>query len=76
MNRAFLVILVPAVFVAAMYLAVGIFPSTRASVGAAAFVAVLAAFRLNAMLRRGKSADQAATPAASTPPAAPPPAQQ
>jgi uncharacterized membrane protein len=50
MNRSFLIIFIPALLVAAMYLALGYRPPTRVEIGLAVFVAAIAAYRLKAML--------------------------
>ena len=63
MNRSFLIIFIPALFVAVGYLYLGVRPPARAEIGLAIFVAAIAAFRLNAMLRGRK----AVAPARQTP---------
>jgi ABC-type proline/glycine betaine transport system permease subunit len=64
MNRSFLIIFIPALLVAAMYLAMGIRPPTRVEIGIAIVAAVLGAWRLKLMLQRGKTSQQAAPPSA------------
>ena len=49
MNKSFLIIFIPALLVAAMYLAVGIRPPTRVEIGLAIVVAAIAAYRLKVM---------------------------
>jgi len=58
MNKSFLIIFIPALLVAAAYLAMGYRPPTRIEIGLAVFVAAIAAFRLKAKLdiRKAKSA--------------------
>jgi len=50
MNRSFLIIFIPALLVAAMYLALGIYPPKRVEIGLAVVVAAIAAYRLKVML--------------------------
>ena len=84
MNRSFLIIFIPALFVAAGYLYLGIRPPLRAEIGVALFVVAIAVFRLKAKLHKGKpqgSASHAPGPqlpaageTAAAPSSAPPPA--
>jgi hypothetical protein len=67
MNRSFLIIFIPAVFVAAMYLFLGIYPPGRVLIGIAVLAAGFAAYGIRVWLKRGKAAAQPAPPA---PPAA------
>ena len=62
MNRSFLIIFIPALLLAAAYLAMGIRPPTRVEIGLAVFVAAIAAYRLKVMLdsRKAKSASPSA----------------
>ncbi len=69
MNRSFLIIFIPAVFVAAMYLLLGIYPPLRVLVGIAVVLAGGAAYGIWMWRKRGKTAAQNAAPA---PPAAAP----
>jgi hypothetical protein len=56
MNKSFVIIFVPAVFVAIMYVSLGIYPPGRVWLGIALFVAAVAAYRVRwMMLKRGKS---------------------
>jgi hypothetical protein len=55
MNKSFLIIFIPALLIAATYLALGYRPPTRVEIGLAVFVAAFAAYRLKAMLERDKS---------------------
>lgn len=76
MNRSFLIIFIPALFVAAGYLYIGVRPPLRAEVALGIFVAAIAAVRLKAMLDSRKSPAPAARPNAGQPPAALPPGTQ
>ncbi len=64
MNRSFLIIFIPALFVAAGYLYLGFRPPLRAEVVLAIFVAVIAALRLRAMLdaKKAKAGSPSAKP--------------
>jgi hypothetical protein len=74
MNKSFLIIFIPALLVAAMYLAMGIYPPKRIEIGIAIVAAVLGAWRLKLMLQRGKTGTpKAGTASPASPPA--PPAQ-
>jgi len=66
MNRSFLIIFIPALFVAAGYLAMGIRPPARVGIGIAVFAAGFAFYRIRVMIRRGKPAEPKAS---SAPPA-------
>jgi len=55
MNKSFLIIFIPALLVAAMYLALGYRVPTRVEIGLAVVVAAIAAYRLKAMLQRDKA---------------------
>jgi len=55
MNRSFLIIFIPALLVALMYVSLGICPPKRIEIGLAVAVAALAAWRLKWMLDRDKS---------------------
>jgi hypothetical protein len=55
MNKSFLIIFIPALLIAAMYLALGIHPPTRIEIGLAVVVAAIAAYRLKVMLERDKA---------------------
>jgi hypothetical protein len=61
-NRSFLIIFIPALLVAAMYLAMGMRIPTRVEIGLAVFVAAVAAYRLKVMLdiRKARSASPSA----------------
>jgi len=70
MNRSFLIIFIPALFVAAGYLYIGIRPPLRAEIALGVFVAAIAAFRLKAKFSSRKSgAPVARSGAGQTPPA-------
>ena len=60
MNRSFLIIFIPALFVAAGYLYIGVRPPLRAEIALGVFVAAIAVFRLKAMLASRKSQAPAA----------------
>ena len=55
MNRSFLIIFIPALLIAASYLAMGYRPPTRVEIGLAVVVAAIAAYRLKVMLERDKA---------------------
>ena len=56
MNKSFIIIFIPAVFVAIMYISLGIYPPGRVWVGIALFAAALGAYRVRAMMmKRGKA---------------------
>jgi len=68
MNRSFLIIFIPALIVAAMYISLGIYPPARVWIGLGIFAAI-GAYRLRAIRRRGHPeasglAEPPATPAA------------
>ena len=70
MNRSFLIIFVPAVFVAAMYLSLGIYPPRRVWIGVAVVTAGLAAWGIRTWLKRGGAGTEKAgaeTPATAVP---------
>jgi len=69
MNRAFLIIFIPALAVAAAYLYMGIHPPLRAEIGVAIFALAVAAVRIRFMLQSKKRSAPAMRPAA--PPATP-----
>jgi len=76
MNKSFLIIFIPALLVAAMYLAMGIYPPRRIEIGIAVVAAVLGAWRLKLMMQRGKTdTPKAGTAAPSAPSPTAPPAQ-
>ena len=54
MNRSFLIIFIPALLVAAGYLALGVRPPARVGIGVAVLVAAFAAYRIRVMIQRGK----------------------
>jgi len=58
MNKSFLIIFIPALLVAAMYISLGIYPPRRIEIGVAIVVAAAAAYRLKLMLdaRKARSA--------------------
>lgn len=65
MNRSFIIIMIPAVFVAAMYVSLGIYPPARVWFGIVLFVIALSIYRVRAlMIKRGRIAPP-------SPPAAP-----
>jgi len=83
MNRSFLIIFIPAVFVAGMYLMLGIYPPARILIGLGVFLVVGAGVWIWMWRRREKRAAENAGPAqppsgGQAPPAAPatPPAGQ
>lgn len=54
MNRSFIIILIPAVFVAAMYVSLGIYPPARVWIGIGIFALALGIYRVRAMrIKRG-----------------------
>ena len=55
MNRSFLIIFIPALLVAGMYLYLGIYPPKRIEIGLAIVVAAFAAYRLKVMLERDRA---------------------
>ncbi|HKM90860.1 MAG TPA: hypothetical protein VJX29_09600 [Candidatus Acidoferrales bacterium] len=69
MNKSFLIIFIPALLVAAGYLALGVRPPARVEIGIAVLVAAFAAYRIRVMIQRGKPAEPKAS---SAPPAANP----
>ncbi|HKO04119.1 MAG TPA: hypothetical protein VJW51_05205 [Candidatus Acidoferrales bacterium] len=69
MNKSFLIIFIPALLVAAGYLALGIRPPTRVEIGIAVFAVAFSVYRIRVMIQRGKPAEPKAS---SAPPAANP----
>jgi hypothetical protein len=56
MNKSFLIIFIPALIVAAMYLSLGIYPPRRIEIGIAIVAAALGAWRIRwMMMKRGRS---------------------
>jgi len=56
MNKSFIIIFIPAVFVAIMYVSLGIYPPRRIEIGLAIIAAALGAYRVRAMMmKRGKA---------------------
>jgi hypothetical protein len=66
MNRSFLIIFVPAVFVAAMYVSLGIYPPARVWVGIALFATAVGMYRVRAMMHKRGKLDRPAPPGASS----------
>jgi len=62
MNKSFLIIFIPALLVAAAYLALGVRPPARVEVGIAVVALAFAAYRLKVMLERGKTDIKKAEP--------------
>ena len=55
MNRSFIIIMIPAVFVAAMYVSLGIYPPLRVWIGIGIFAVGFGVYRVRAMMiKRGK----------------------
>jgi hypothetical protein len=54
MNKSFLIIFIPALFVAAVYLAMGIRPPARVEIGVGVVAAAIAAYRIRVLIQRGK----------------------
>ncbi|HVN09334.1 MAG TPA: hypothetical protein VMV61_10190 [Patescibacteria group bacterium] len=75
MNKSFLIIFIPAVLVAAMYLFLGIYPPVRVLAGVAMVAAGLAAWGIRTWMKRSgtvpASTAAAPSPTTPTPPAAP-----
>ena len=67
MNKSFLIIFIPALIVAAMYISLGIYPPARVWIGLGIFAIAIGAYWLRAIRRRGNP--EAPGPAA--PPATP-----
>ena len=56
MNKSFLIIFIPAVIVAGMYLYLGIYPPKRIEIGIAILAAALGAWRIRwMMMKRGRA---------------------
>jgi len=68
MNKSFFIIFIPAVFVAAMYISLGIYPPARVYLGICLFALALGIYRVRAMMHKRGRLDRPAPPA---PPAAP-----
>jgi len=63
MNRSFIIIMIPAVFVAAMYISLGIYPPARVYVGIFLFALALGIYRVRAMrMKRGNAGAQKTGP--------------
>ena len=78
MNRSFLIVFIPAVFVAAMYLSLGIYPPARILIGLAVVTVGLAAWGIRTWIKRhrtvppgGAAAPPPTTTASPAPPASP-----
>ena len=69
MNRSFFIVFIPAVFVAAMYLSLGIYPPARILIGIAVVAVGLAAWGIRTWMKRNQPTPPCG--AAATPPAAP-----
>ena len=67
MNKSFLIIFIPAVFVAAMYLFLGIYPPARVLTGAGVVAAGLAVWGIRAWRKRGRTAPPGSAAAAPPP---------
>ena len=71
MNRSFIIIMIPAVFVAAMYVSLGIYPPLRVWIGIGIFAVGFGVYRVRAMMIKrgnpeisGRPASQPAAPTA------------
>jgi len=62
MNRSFIIILIPAVFVAAMYISLGIYPPARVYVGIFVFALALGIYRVRALRMKRGNADASGRP--------------
>ena len=75
MNKSFFIIFIPAVFVAAMYVSLGIYPPLRVLIGVAIVTVGLAVWGIRMWMKRSRTAARDARteppPAAPAPPAAP-----
>ena len=67
MNKSFLIIFIPAVLVAAMYLYMGIYPPRRVWIGVVIVAAALGAYRIRVMMQRGKTGRITPDPTPSAP---------
>ena len=57
MNKSFIIIMIPAVFVAAMYISLGIYPPARVYVGIFLFALALGIYRVRALRMKRGNAD-------------------